>query len=122
MLQIIKNHNYLNGNIFSLIEFLVASLIIVPFAGYFIIHGPWLYSTIAVGIVFNCLTVSLVAVQSLVKKEKSIGILRLYSDKDLREKMRAEYPNLSRETFILCVAILVPFLLPVTFVYSIFSR
>jgi hypothetical protein len=90
VLKIIRNHNYLNGNLFSFIEFVVVTLVILPFAAYYIV---------------------------LMKKEKSIGIVKLYSDNALREKIRAEYPNLASETIVLCVAILVPFSIPIACTY-----
>jgi hypothetical protein len=118
MLRVIKNHNYLNGNIFSLIEFLLMALVLAPFAVYYIFHGPRSYAAIAVGIVLNCLTVSFVAMQSLLRKEESIGLRKTYFDKDVAKRMRAEYPNMSQETFILCVAVLIPFLLFIASAYD----
>jgi hypothetical protein len=122
LLRMIKTHNYLNGNIFSLMEFLVMSVIIAPFAVYYIFHGPWFYATTAVGIVLNCLTVSFVALQSLLKKEESIGLVKVYFDKDVGKRMRTEYPKMSQETFILCIAVLIPFLLFITSAYDAWTR
>jgi hypothetical protein len=118
LLRMIRMHNYINGNIFSLIEFLVMSVVIAPFAVYYIFHGPWLYATIAVGIVLNCLTISFVALQSLIRNEESIGLMKTYFDKDVGKRVRAEYPKMSQETFILCVAVLIPFLLLVASAYD----
>lgn len=109
MLKIIKHHNYLNGLKFSFFEFLFAGAIFIPFALYYLIHGRAWYAALATGIILNCLTVSAVAFVSILKKEKSIGIGRLYKDKEVLGRVRAEFPRLSQETGILSLTILIPY-------------
>jgi hypothetical protein len=52
MLRKIKVHNYLNGNIFSLIEFLFTALIVSPFTVYYVIHGRFVFAAVGIGIIF----------------------------------------------------------------------
>jgi hypothetical protein len=109
MIRYIKNHNYLNGLLFSFFEYLLVVIIIAPFLVYYLIHGRDLYALIAAGIIFNCLTVSYFALVSILKKEKSVGIVNLYNDRELRKKVGTKYPDLSRQTVILSLTVLIPF-------------
>jgi hypothetical protein len=118
MLDRIKTHNYFNGNVFSLVEFFVASLIVAPFVVYYLLHSRLLMATLGLGIIFNCLTVSFVAMESVFRREETIGIVRFYSDKELRRKAAAENPKLSQDTLVLCVGIVIPFLLSGTALYD----
>jgi hypothetical protein len=109
MITLIKNHNYLNGLIFSFFEYLVVAAILAPSAVYYLAHAQWLYGAITVGVILNCLTVSAFALASMREKGTSVGIWKIYGDADLRRKIQAEYPGISRETLILSVTVLIPF-------------
>src|SRR5215510_2684018 len=100
MINRIKIHNILNGIIFSIVEFLITAGIIAPFAIYYILHGRALYATIAIGIILNCLTIVAFGVQQHIRKEKDVGIQRMFN-KGVREKISREYPHLGNDTSVL---------------------
>jgi len=109
MIQIIRNHNYLNGLKFSFFEYLLVICVLAPFFWYYLNHAQWLYTIIASGIILNCATVSTFAFISILKGEPSVGFWKIYRDKDLRQKIQERYPSLSRETWILSITVLIPY-------------
>lgn len=109
MLKRIRLHNYLNGHVFSLIEYLLVAAILTPFLFYYVAHGWALYALAAAGIVFNCFTVCAVALVSILAKEQSVGLRRFARDRELRRRVAIEHPNLSSDTLILSVTVLIPF-------------
>jgi hypothetical protein len=110
MINRIKTYNILNGIIFSIVEFVITALIIAPFAIYYIIHGRVLYATVAIGIIFNCLTIVAFGVQQRRRREKDVGIQHTFN-KSLREQINREYPHLGNDTWILTTTILLPFVM-----------
>ncbi len=110
MIRRIKDHNILNGIIFSIAEFVITALVIAPFAIYYIIHGRALYATIAVGIILNCLMIVAIGLQQHRRKEEDIGIQHMYN-KSLRERINREYPHLGNDTLTLTITILLPFVM-----------
>jgi hypothetical protein len=64
-----------------------------------------------VGIFVNCLVVFARAVRSLVRRERGVGLWRIYSDAATRQAVAASYPNLSADTLIVATAALLPFVL-----------
>ena len=109
MIERIKTHNYLNGQIFSFLEYLFAAGVFAPFLAYYLIHSRWLYAILAIGVVLNCLTVCTFALVSMLRKERSIGILKISRDKELRRKVQHDHPDLTRQTMVLSLTVLVPF-------------
>jgi hypothetical protein len=109
MIKLIKTHNYLNGLWFSFFEYLLVVCVAAPFLAYYLTHGRALYALIAIGIILNCLTVSYFAFVSILNKEKSVGIWNIYKDKALRKQVETQHPNLSQQTLILSLTVLVPF-------------
>jgi len=110
VLEAIRIHNRLNGLVFSLVEFLAASLVVVPIAMADLRHG--MAFLVPVGWIANCLTIALIAGRSLRRREEDvggIGSLRIARDPELRRRVAAEHPNLSRHTLFLVVGIMVPF-------------
>jgi hypothetical protein len=110
MIKKIKLHNYLNGFVFSMIEFLVLILILMPFMIYYFLHGRLLYGMISFGIVLNAAVIVGFAVNSLIKKEEDLGLRKLFN-REIRNKVHEKYPNLQNDTYILTFAILLPFAL-----------
>ena len=109
MITFIRHHNFLNGLLFSFLEYVIVAAIIAPFGWYYIAHSDWLYAVCAVGIMGNCLTVAAFALVAMIKREPSIGIWKLSTDRALRQKIAAEYPHLSHETLVLSAGVLIPF-------------
>ena len=103
MLKKIAVHNYVTGHVFTFVEYLVVVGVLAPFLALYLSHGRILYAAVASGIILNCLTISIIALFSVVKREPSIGIAKLRRDPDLRRKVASQYPNLGRLT------VLIPF-------------
>ena len=111
MIKIIKTHNYLNGSWFSFLEYLLVACIVIPFFAYYMTHGIDWYALVALGIILNCLTMAGIALVSIINKEPSVHGWRFYRDKDFRQEITRQYPDLSKQTAILSVGILIPFLI-----------
>lgn len=109
MIKRIRLHNYLNGLLFSLVEYLLVAGILLPFFIFYLVHDWAFYSFISGGVIVNCLTVCFFALASIKKREQSIGLLRFSRDKNLRKQIAADHPSLSRDTLILSIAVLIPF-------------
>jgi hypothetical protein len=109
MIKRIKVHNYLNGHIFSLVEYLVVAVILTPFLVYYLAHGSAVYGLVTSGVILNCLTVAHFALASTLRREPSIGLLKFSRDPEMRKKIAIEHPDLSRDTLILGATVLIPF-------------
>ena len=101
----IRAHNYINGYIFSAIEFILAASIILPFFVYYLLHGRILLAGISFGLILNFIMVVSFALASLWRKEESIG-WAFYLDAKVRRQVAQENPNLQSDTLILCMALL----------------
>ena len=109
MLKKIAVHNYVTGHFFTFFEYLLVVGVLAPFLAYYLVHNRTLYALVAAGVILNSLTMSAIALISIVKREPSIGFLRLRREPELREKVARENPNLGRVGLYLGVAVLIPF-------------
>ena len=109
MLRKIATHNYVTGHVFTFVEYLIVAGVLAPFLAYYLTHGLALYAIIATGVVLNCLTMTAIALISVVRKEPSIGFLRARRDPELREQVAREHPDIVRVGLYLSVAVLIPF-------------
>lgn len=76
-------------------------------------------SAIALGLIFNFLVVLFFAFKSIAKNETSIGIAKLYNRKTMLE-IKNKYPELSRNTTILVICLVLPFaLFVITFIENL---
>jgi hypothetical protein len=110
MIHIVRIHNYLNGFKFSTYEFILSSLIVLPFSFYYLTHNNFLYGLVSLGLIANFLIIVLFALQSIRRNEKDIGIKKLFK-KERRGPIHEEYPNLDTMTLVLCITLVIPFLL-----------
>ena len=108
ILERIRSHNYLNGFVFSTVEFFIMALVISPFAFYYLTHGRYIMGLLSLGIFLNCLPIIYCGIQSILKKEKDWGIKQLFKKRN-REDIRNRYPHMGLDTTILVIAILLPF-------------
>jgi hypothetical protein len=108
---------FLNGHIFSFIEFILAAGVILPFFVYYLWHGRILMAGISLGLVLNFTTILSFALASLRRGEKSIG-LAFYRDARVRRQVAQEYPDLQSDTLILSLSLLVPFWLTSAVLYE----
>jgi hypothetical protein len=122
MLRRIRDHNYLNGQVLSFVEYLFVAAVVALFLVYYLANGRTLYALVAIGIVLNCLTVSAVALVSLLRGERSIGAMRLWRDRELRRKIAREYPHLSQDTVVLSITVLIPYWIFGAAVLNAFSK
>ena len=117
----IKAHNYINGYMFSAVEFILAAGIIFPFFVYYLWHGRLLLAGISIGLVSNFIVIVSFALASLRRGEESIG-LAFYLDAKVRRQVAREYPDLQSDTVILCLALLIPFCLTVAVLYESWEK
>ena len=109
MLKKIRVHNYVTGHLFTLVEYLAVVGVLSPFLIYYLTHGRPLYSVVAIGVILNCLTMSALALASMVKGDPSIGFMKLRREPELRRSISEQYPDLGRLSLFLSVLVLVPF-------------
>ncbi len=110
MIQKIKLHNYVYGFAFTLIEFLLIILVLGSFMIYYFTQSRFLHAMITLGICLNALMFVLYAANSLIKKEKDLGIIKFFNKKARDETYKA-HPTLHKDTQLLSVLMVVPFLL-----------
>lgn len=113
----IRAHNYINGHLFSAVEFILAACIILPFFVYYLLHGRLLLAGISLGLILNFIVIVSFALASFRRGEKSIG-LAFYRDAEVRRQVAREYPDLQSDTVILCLALLIPFCLAAAVLYE----
>lgn len=111
MIARVQAHNRLNGFGFVICEFALIGLVGAVFAVLYLARGNLLYGIAGLGIAFNSLLVIVLAARSLARRETGIGILRIYTQPAVRAKVMREHPDLSKDTLLITVAVLVPFLL-----------
>ncbi len=122
MIQRIKTHNVLNGIKFSIAEFVIIPGVLSPFAIYYVTHAKVEFAFISVGIILNCLTVAAFGLRQLVSKEKGIGLRKLL-DKQERDNIAHANPHLLKDTVIITVTALAPYVLIALVTYeSLASR
>lgn len=112
MLTIIREHNRLNGFAFTIAEFCVLAAVLLPFVVYYWAHQRWWEAVIATGIVLNCVPVGVTAGRQRARGEPQVG-LRAMRLPELRHQIAREHPSLARNTMILTLSVLVPFLVSV---------
>jgi len=110
MISRIKEHNALNGIKFSIAEFVIVAGLISPFALYYFQHAQVLFALVSVGITLNCLTVAGFGLRQWLDHEPEIGWKRLL-DKQERDRINHTHPHLLRDTTIITVTALAPYIL-----------
>jgi hypothetical protein len=111
LLDLIYEHNFLNGLWFVFIEFMVVTLIttLVAFTSNRQ-HVYWL-SIIAIGITANAVSMLYIVTKQLAMSDKSNSVFMNWSRR-YRAWVKTEYPNLPVHTLILSVALIAPFVIP----------
>jgi hypothetical protein len=110
MIQRIKTHNRLNGIKLCIAEFAIIAVIISPFAVIYSLYGQVLYALISIGMILNCLTVVAAGLRQLTDQEPDIGWVRL-TNKQERDRIDRENPNLASDTSFITVTAMIPFVL-----------
>jgi hypothetical protein len=118
LIEKIQLHNELNGLVFCAVEFALISLIITPFACFYLSHARFIEGIVALGIATNTLCIAALALHSRIAGQKSIGI-RKWFDKNGRAEIAARVRGHERDTMTIVVATLVPFVVVLVCVWEI---
>jgi len=118
---IIRRHNRLNGVIFSIIEFGLIALFIGAFATYYLTHHRFVLAIIAWGITLNCVPVVIHAIRGLREKQITSNHIGSFWDKKTRDQHKRENPHMLRDTLVLTVATLIPFVTFIAVLYELFT-
>jgi hypothetical protein len=110
LLQMIRDHNRLNGFRFVIIEFSLVTLAVLFISLGGVLHGEWPVALIGAGIAANAAAVIAIAVAQIRDHEESEGLLKLRLSQ-YRADIGRKYPHLSSHTVIFLVSILIPLLL-----------
>ena len=116
MRAIIRRHNRVNGLWFSLLEFALIALCIGTFASYYVVHQRVLLALVGIGITLNCIPVMVDAAAAL-RAQRSPGAAGTIWNKAARPQIQRENPHMLRDTLILSMATLIPF---VAFIAALF--
>jgi hypothetical protein len=95
------------------------ALLIGALAAYYIINHRGVMALIALGIALNCLPVVICGVNALRRKDDHGGHIGSYWNKKARERHRQENPHMLRDTLVLVVLTLLPFVSLVTVLFEV---
>jgi hypothetical protein len=110
VLDILHEHNTLNGFWFVLIEFLLVAALTLVFAAMAIMHGSVGWSVASLGVAANAAVVCLSVIGQIRRGERSSSIYRTYLGPE-RVQIAREHPHLSQHTAVLSILTIVPFAL-----------
>jgi hypothetical protein len=120
MRDIIQRHNRLNGLVFSTVEFAFIAVFIGAFAAYYLLHQRLVMAFIGWGITLNCLTVMVYGWRQWAQaRAAGQPIGSFYTDKQAREQHRRENPHMARDTLILVIAAVLPFVMLLAVLFDI---
>lgn len=105
---IIRRHNALNGQCFSLLEFGLIALLIGSFSAYYLLHRDVIMALITLGITLNCLPVVVFAGRTLLTTASHTRVGSIW-DRRARARHLHENPHMLRDTLLLTGATLLPF-------------
>jgi hypothetical protein len=111
MIARVESHNRLNGFAFVIGEFALIGGVAGVFAAIYLARGNIAYTSICAGICVNSLVVIVLAARAIARREMGVGIFRIYTQPALRAQVVREHPDLSKDTLLITVSVLVPFLL-----------
>ena len=109
MLRIIRNHNRLAGPKFSLVEFLVMTVVLLGIAVSLGLAGRFPVAVIPLGIAANCLAVAAAASADLRAGMPDRNLGAAFSPA-ARAEVLTDHPQAQRDTWVLAGLTLVPFL------------
>jgi hypothetical protein len=106
----IREHNELNGVLFSSVEYGVAALAAAFVAFGFGRNNRWLGVLLLGGIALNCVVVLVFGLAALRRGERGQS-LRSLSDAEYRQRLRREHPDLMWDTLTLAGLAIIPYAL-----------
>lgn len=113
MIARITSHNTLNGFRFSVAEFSLFTLLVLPFGLFYVLHQKWPLALIALGLVCNFSMIIAFGVGSMMRQEQG-GSQRDILNRRKREAIDRRHPRLFLDTMLLVATLLIPFLLLVS--------
>lgn len=111
MIRIIQAHNRLNGLQFVACEFGLIAVLVGWFAAYYLLHARWALGLTSLGITLNCIVVAAFAAGMWRAAARSGANVPTFWDRSARQQHLADNPHLLRDTLLLVVATLLPFVL-----------
>jgi protein-S-isoprenylcysteine O-methyltransferase Ste14 len=108
MIERIRDHNNLNGIRFATIEFSVIALVGAVLTLIMLVLGRWIPGLIFMGITANCLVIVVIGAYSWQAGKVGTGWSSL-RNKLQRDQITRVHPHMLRDTVILVVALLLPF-------------
>jgi hypothetical protein len=111
-MDILLEHDYLNGSQIVAMEFLLVAGIALFMGVRGLQLGQPLAAAVGFGICANSVIVARISAQRRLRGERSGGLRKLLDAKYRREAME-RYPHLPLHTLVLVAALLVPFCVPV---------
>jgi hypothetical protein len=111
MITRVETHNRLNGFGFVTGEFGLVALVALVLAVLYLARGNGVAGIVCAGIGANSMVVICLAVRSLRRGEAGVGVWRIYTRPEVRDKVMREHPGLTSETLLITLTVLVPFLL-----------
>jgi hypothetical protein len=112
LLDLIYEHNFLNGKWFVLGEFLIIMLVTAFVSVLFNLHHAYWLGTIAIGIAANTVAMLYVVTKQLRDGTPTKNLL-MNRSREYRDWVMKEYPRLSMHTAVLSLALIAPFSIPI---------
>lgn len=120
MSNIIQRHNRLNGVTFSIVEFGLIAMFSGTFATYYLLHHKAVMAIISWGITLNCVPVVVYGIRQLAH-DRANGIrIGSFWDKKTRDRHKRENPHMLRDTMLLTVGTLLPFVSLAAVLFDVF--
>jgi hypothetical protein len=102
---------------FVVIEFIVVGLAALLIGAGGLIHASYGAALAGLGVAINASSIVGIAVLQIRGGDESHGLLKLRSS-DYRAQLRRDYPDLDKQSVLIMVTVLVPFLLAIAMVLS----
>ena len=109
MRDIIQRHNRINGVTFAIVEFGLIALFIGSFATWYLLHRKVVMAIISWGITLNCVPVAVYGFRRLAHDRATGNRTGSFWDKKAREQHMRENPHMLRDTMLLTLGTLLPF-------------
>jgi len=116
MIAIVERHNRLNGVRFSVTEYVLIGALAGGYAVYFASHHKVPLATVGGGIAANCFAVALIGLRTMLGRGSAWKSTPPFWKKEARLQHRRDNPHMLRETLILTVVTVVPFVAAVAIV------
>jgi hypothetical protein len=121
MRDIIERHNRINGITFAIVEFGLIALFIGTFATWYLLHRKVVMAIITWGITLNCVPVVVYGFRQLAHDRATGNRSGSFWDKKAREQHKRGNPHMLRDTMLLTVGTLLPFVSLAAVLFDVFK-